>query len=351
MRRLAGIALVLIIVAVFALGPEILPKPPALVDVKAVHDEPSSRTTVRDFELKEYSEHFTISVRNDLKQSDYIVQLLDGSGKMLVQLGFRANYNDSFPFNVRHGFQPGRYQVRVIERGVVGRYSMSLYRGRLLESGVPIQLLLVTLLLGAAGVSYVYALRRSGGDRHAPGVLKARYVLGCVLFAFIMMIAYPLIHETGHAIVLAHFGRFDLHETDFIGLWGTPHAGRTPGPSLGPWGEAIMSIGGPMLPNLVGCLMFGIWLTFRRWFARSSARDVFWSGITACMLFAQIFAFVPMLGLVQDGDYNGYIGNIPIPHWQANGLLLLFSVINAAIVLVVVKHLVRTYLRKTPVRD
>jgi hypothetical protein len=165
-----------------------------------------------------------------------------------------------------------------------------------------------------------------------------------------MMIAYPLVHETGHAIVLAQFGRFDVHETDFIGLWGTPHAGRTPGPSLGPWGEAVMSMAGPMLPNLVGYLMFGLWLIFRRWFARSSARDVFWSGITACMLVAQIFAFVPMTGLVSDGDYDGYISNIPIPHWQANTFLLLFSAINAGIVLAIVKRLVLTYLRKRPAR-
>lgn len=349
MRKLAGIALAVITVAVFTLGPEILPKPPALVHVKAVHNEPSSRTIVRDFELKDSSEHFTISVRNDIKRSNYILQLLDGSGKMLTQLSFKANYRDSFSFNSGRDYQPGRYQVRVIEQDVVGRYSMSIYQGRRLPSGVPSQLLIVTLLLGIAGVSYGYTLRRSGGDRRAPGVLKARYVLGCVLFAFIMMIAYPLIHETGHAIVLAHYGRFDLHETDFIGLWGTPHAGRTPGPSLGPWGEAVMSIAGPMLPNLIGYLMFGAWLAFRRWFVRSSARDVFWSGITACMLFAQVFAFVPMTGLVSDGDYNGYISNIPIPHWQANGLLLLFSAINAAIVLAIVKHLVRTYPRKSEV--
>lgn len=348
MRKLAGIAVLLVTVAAFTLGPGILPKPPALVHVEAVHDEPSSRTIVRDFELRESSEHFTISVQNDIKRSGYIVQLLDGSGKMLIQLSFKANYKDSFPFNNGHGFQPGRYQVRVIEQGVVGRYSMSLYRGKLLPSGVPSQLLIVTLALGIAGASYGYSLRRNRGDRRASGVLKARYVLGCALFAFTMMIAYPLIHEVGHSIVLAHYGRWDLHGTDFIGLWGTPHAGRTAGPSLGPWGEAIMSIAGPMLPNLVGYLMFGIWLIFRRWFARSSATDVFWSGITACMLFAQVFAFVPMTGLVSDGDYNGYINNIPIPHWQANGLLLLFSAINAAIVVVVLKHLVRAYLRKRP---
>ncbi len=348
MRKLIAAAIALIVFVLFAFGSGIVRRPASLAHVEAVCTRPSSRTIDRDFELDRESPEFTISVRSRTEKTSFLVQLRDGSGKMLAQMSFLPQYNNSFPFSVNGGFKPGSYRFRIVEQGVVGSYSVSLARGR--SDSSPRQLLMVTLALAVSAGSYGYALRRSGGDRRAPGVLKARYVLGCMLFAFTMLIAYPLIHETGHALVLAYYGRFYLEGTDFIGLHGTPHVSRTAGPSLGVWGEAVMSMAGPMLPNLVGYLMFGTWLIFRRWFARTSATDVFWSGITACMLFAQVFAFVPMTGLVSDGDYSGYISNIPIPHWQANGLLLLFSVINAAIILAIIKHLVRTYLRKRPAR-
>ena len=347
MRRLIAAAIVLVVFVLFAFGPGIVHKPTPLVLVEADRTQPSSRVIVRRFRLEQYTRDFTLSARYALERPGCQVQFLDGSGKTLVDFGFQEDYKNSFPFCIGQGLKPGLYQVRVVEDGLLGRYSVSLYQGRLPGTSSS-QLLIATLALALSVGYYGYSLLRGGSG--SPVAANARYILGCVLFGFTMTIAYPLIHETGHAVVFAHYGRFDLHGTDFIGLWGTPHAGRTPGPGLGSWGEAVMSIAGPMLPNLVGYLMFGAWLVFRRWFSRSSARDVFWSGMTACMLFAQIFAFVPILGLVQDGDYSGYISNIPIPHWQANGLLLVSSVANTAIVLTIIKHLVRTYQRKDAVR-
>ncbi|MBP6965216.1 MAG: hypothetical protein KBC96_12510 [Armatimonadetes bacterium] len=349
MRKLAVAAIALIVFVLFAFGPGIVYRPATLVHIEADRTGPSRRIIARDFRLKEYSREFTLSVKSGIDRSDFLVQLFDGSGTMLVQMSFKPQYNNSFPFNVGRGFAPGRYQLRVVEKGIVGRYSVSLYQGRLPDAS-PSQLLLVTLGVVISAGCYGYALRRSGGDRRAPGVRKARYVLGCLLFSFTMIVGYPLVHETGHAIALASFHRLDLRGCDFIGLHGEPHVSWTAGPDLPGWPGAIIGISGPMLPNIVGYLMFAFWLSplGRRWLARSSARDVFWSGITACMLFAQVGAFAPMSGLVHDGDYSGYIGNIPIPHWQANAFLLLLSTVNAVIIYTIVKHLVKTHARKLP---
>jgi hypothetical protein len=69
--------------------------------------------------------------------------------------------------------------------------------------------------------------------------------------------------------------------------------------------------------------------------------DIFWSFAIFILLFAHLGMLLPMTGLHMDGDYNGFVNNVPFAHWQANALLLLFASINAYMLYRTIPHLVK----------
>jgi hypothetical protein len=165
--------------------------------------------------------------------------------------------------------------------------------------------------------------------------------------AIVCIAAYLLLHEGGHALAAAAFGRFDLSRSDFLGIHGTPHSGLNWEVPVRPWQRAIESFAGPALPTLVGMALFLAWRS--RWGRhvreRSANVDLLATGV--CTVLVLPFAVtVPayMAGLVSDGDWRGFINNVPGPRALIYAVLACATAVCVGMLCRLVPH-VRTLLR------
>lgn len=199
-------------------------------------------------------------------------------------------------------------------------------------------------MLGLFSLSAVYALagRRSGNPRRRIG---SAFIFQKFLLAVLLLFLYLLFHEGGHALAAAVFGRFDWAGSDFFGLHGSPHVSLTSYKVEIPWQRATISLAGPMLPTLVGWLLFLFWRSrrIREWRSGRAVENLFFTAIVAMLVFP--FVIVPgfMLGLISDGDWRGFIENIPGPHWFIYSLLSIAFIICIAILWRVVPELIRCW--------
>ena len=315
---------------------------------------PSSKTTEFGFELERFLKSLTLGVRSDLERPGVRIQLLDGSDKVLCQFGFPEQYNKTFNFSVGKGFAPGRYKIRVIEKQVVGSYAIDLW-----EQGPATatqkRLLLVGMAFLVTGGWYGYARVRCHQGRPPRSLRWARAAFIWAGFVAAMLVAYPLVHEGGHAIALAALGRLDLVRSDFIGLGGEPHIGRAFGGPLLDWQEAIISMAGPALPTLVGYGLFALWLSkgARRMRARALILDAFWSAFIVLFLFAHVGYVLPATGLVIDSDYSAFVEHVRLARGQVNVLLGVTGIVNVAIICTVARYwmsLVRRLKAESPAK-
>ena len=179
----------------------------------------------------------------------------------------------------------------------------------------------LVLFVGMAGVLTWATRRRSDSRLHACSVHAFR-ALG---LAMVCLFAYLLLHEGGHALGAAAFGRFDLSRSDFFGFHGAPHSGIDSSVHVQPWQRAIESFAGPVLPTLVGMAIFLAWRSRRgrRFRQRSVNADLFVTGICT-MLLLPFAVVVPayIMGLVSDGDWRGFIDNVPRPHALVFAILI-----------------------------
>ena len=108
-----------------------------------------------------------------------------------------------------------------------------------------------------------------------------------------------------------------------------------------PWQRALTSFAGPATPVLAGWLLFLWWRsqrgrTFR---SRNPLWDLFLSSINAMLLFAYAVATVPMmLGFLTDGDWEGFIDNVPGPIWLVHTLLIASVLVSLFILWKIVPH-------------
>jgi hypothetical protein len=182
-------------------------------------------------------------------------------------------------------------------------------------------------------------------SRHQRQRVKSVFIFHSLLMACTSMFLYLLFHEGGHALTSSLFGVFDWNRSDFFGIHGTPHAGRTSGTSIETWQQAVISFAGPMLPTLIG------WVLFLFWRSRAGKRirsthtvvNLYLTAIVFMSVFPFIAAIGYILGITNDGDWQGFISNVPGPLWLVKTLVVLVLLVNIFILYRIVPEIWRVF--------
>jgi len=253
----------------------------------------------------------------------------------------------NFPMQSGYGrFQCGRdvpagvYTVRAKENGFRGRYVIEVGTRHGTTWWQRLLIIMVSIFV-LSGMLYAVQKLMSAYGKKVPVLAIGRYVFIITSASLFVIFLYLLFHEGGHALASICFGNFDFSRSDFFGLGGQPHSGTNPGVDLEPWQKAIQSIAGPLVPSLAAYILFFIWRM--RWAKRIRERiflvDLYWSFGLFVLLFAHTGALMPILGFKADGDYSGFINNIPFERWQGNAFLVLVLVVNVCMLAFVVPRL------------
>ena len=197
------------------------------------------------------------------------------------------------------------------------------------------------VLLAISGIWAVLA-RKYGSQRQR---VKSVFIFHSLLLACTLMFLYLLFHEGGHALAANLFGVFDWNRSDFFGIHGTPHAGRSPGTSVEPWQQAVISFAGPMLPTLIGWVLFLFWRSHACKRIRSAhpVANLYLTAIVFISIFPFIAAIGYLSGITSDGDWRGLIENVPGPLWIVKTLIVLVLLVNIFILYRIVPELWRTF--------
>jgi hypothetical protein len=302
--------------------------------------QPRSAIQETRFELPHFLPELTLQTAADRQIANVRWQLLDGSGRPLCGWPVQAGRHSS-TFSVGRGFSPGRYVMRVSERGACGSYSVTLFAkppltGR--QNGLLI--LLTTALLSSSGYALLLPGAKRGRFRQAGRWMGAAF--GLASFSLLALLLYPLLHEGGHALAAAAFGVYDPAGSDLLGLRGEPHASGMRGlEGVAAAPHAIISSAGPLLPTLVAYLSFALWRS--RWGKRVRGRapvaDAFWCGLTAVLLFGHLGLLLPLAGLMQDADYRGFAEGSGPWHIAARALVVILALVNSALIVALLRHL------------
>lgn len=249
--------------------------------------------------------------------------------------------NRNVRFGCGHNIPPGTYDVTLRqESGDHGALVVIAGERPVFVTGWQV---LSRAYLGLLVLSGLWAAvaRQSRNAKHRA---MSSYVFQFLLLGFLLMFLYLLFHEGGHALVEMWFGRYDFGRSDFWGIHGTPHSGGTSGPSLEPWQQALISGGGPWLPTFGGWALFLLWRSRLGGNLRSARMmNMYYSAIVAMLVFPG-FIVTPgcLLGIISsDGDWNGFITNVPGPLWLVKGVLWGTVLVNGIILWRVVPELWR----------
>lgn len=301
---------------------------------------PFSGTWQQTFEVAQPQPRFNVRIYSKGSTPQLSIDLESKTGIQLLR-NFRIR-TKHVRFSCGKDLPAGPYTIRVREENVTGKYTIDISAKAAFSSWQKF-LVLLCFLFVVSGVLYTWQKHRSHTGKPAPALATVHILfLSSSLVAFALFF-YLLLHEGGHALASIWFGNFDLSRSDFFGLHGAPHSGVKPGIQLEDWQKAVQSITGPILPTLVGYVLFMVWRS--RWGTRiriqKTTVDIFWSFAIFTLLFAHLGMLLPMTGLHMDGDYNGFVSNVPFARWQANALLLLFASINAYMLYRTIPHLVK----------
>lgn len=159
------------------------------------------------------------------------------------------------------------------------------------------------------------------------------FMFHTLLLAFILLFIYLLFHEGGHALGAGLFGRYDWTRSDFWGIHGTPHSGIKAGVPVEPWQRAIESFAGPMFPTLMGWAVFLLWRSRLGRRTRNSRPmlNLYLTAIVAISVFPFVAVLGCLVGLVSDGDWRGFIENVPGPLWLVKSLVWAVVLVNGFI--------------------
>jgi len=332
---------ILCVLAAWFLVPLPAPKPVTSVEARR-GPEPSS--TVRDSlaRLNRSSAEVTFRLAAEAERGGLSISLLDADGKLLLTWApplAQGQMQDSVTFSIGEGFPAGSaYFLRVAERDFVGTYKIDTAQQRGVTLWQRFLVLAVALAVMAAVV--VVGFRPAKGRWPTPA---DGWSFKAVWFGFVplLAVAYPLVHESGHAIALLLFGDLNWSRNDFLGIWGLPHAGRALGVKLSDWQEAVVAIAGPGLPILIGYLLLVLWAVRFGKKSRASAPllDALWSTMIALYLFSIVGWVLSALGLVSDSDYMGFVIHIHAPLWVVRLSLGLLTCVNLFLVALIGRHL------------
>lgn len=164
--------------------------------------------------------------------------------------------------------------------------------------------------------------------------LASRVVFHHLLLAILLVVLYLFLHEGGHALAASLFGDYDLASSDFFGIRGRPHAGSALGEKAEPWQRAVTAFAGPAMPTLAGWVLFTAWLSarVRRWRERRPLANLYFTAAVLMCVFPFIVVAVQLLGFGHDGDWRGFIQNVPGPLFAVKGAVWFAWVVNLAVI-------------------
>ena len=311
---------------------------PVFHKIVARNGDPYTGAWEQDFEVKTAISQFRVQTRLEGHAARLRIDLEGKTGDQLLH-----------EWPIRRGFTSfscgkdvhGVYTLRVREDGVTGRYSIEIGE-RAGSTRWQKSLVLFVSLLAVSGIVTSWQRYRSRVGRPAPALVASRALFLAIGLGLFLLFFYLLLHEGGHALASIVFGNFDLHRSDFFGIFGNPHSGINPAVRLAPWQSAIQSIAGPLLPIVIGYVLFAFWRSRRGTAYRGSSIfvDVFWSFTIVGILVSALGFLIPMTGVGPDTDYSGFANSGFLPRWQANALLLTIVLINACLLCRVVPGLV-----------
>lgn len=153
--------------------------------------------------------------------------------------------------------------------------------------------------------------------------ILSSFIFNSLLLGFVLILVYLIFHEGGHALAASIFGQCDWARSDFFGIHGTPRAGLKAGIQVEPWQRAIVSFAGPMLPTLAGWVLFLFWRSRsgRKFRNRNQIVNIYLTAIVGMCVFPFIAVLGYLSGLVSDGDWLGFIENVPWPLWLVKTML------------------------------
>jgi uncharacterized membrane protein len=122
------------------------------------------------------------------------------------------------------------------------------------------------------------------------------------------------------------------------------------GPALQPWQHAAISGGGILVPTIAGWVLYLVWIfpIGRRLRDTSPILSLYYGVVLAMALFPSIALAGCQLGVMVDGDWYGFITNVPGPTWLVKGLLWGIVLVNAGILWRVVPEFLRTWKNQFP---
>lgn len=323
----------LVLGAAFVLAP--LPSPPPIYQHGATaHPLPDKAITTETFHLDQALDNLTLRLQSNLSSGWVEVKVLEDDSS--ASFGLKDRHSSSVTFGFGKPFARGEHRLQITQMpGTEGTWRMQITQKPPITTT---QRLLAAMLLAS-----VSSLAWWGWTSRRPATQPAQVAGAAGIarlfgFALFLLLLYPAIHETGHNLALSAFGACDWSRTDFIGMSGTPHSGRAQGVDLQPWQTSIVSLGGPLLPTLVGFVLFALWKYCRR-ISHSPLWESMLLWTTALLLLPQLTYPLLVTGIVQDGDYSGYIDNFPGPAWAGNLLLLVLAVVCAFLLVRIARRL------------
>lgn len=285
----------------------------ALCVVELQAGTPSARTT---FTTAQTVDNFQVGVRSRGRDPELFSLSISGKEGLIGRVT-----TDATRFGLGRAVPPGTYEVVLRqEAGNQGVQVVIAGEKPSFVTGWQIWSRTYVVFVALAAI-WAFMARKSKNLRNRATSL---FLFQILFLGFLVVFLYLLFHEGGHALGEMAFGRYDFARSDFWGIHGTPHSGGTSGPSLEPWQQALISGGGPLLPTVAGWVLFLLWSSR---FGRNvrNARpivDLYFSAVIAMLVFPLITVAGCMLGLLRaDGDWNGFITNVPGPPWLIQGLL------------------------------
>ena len=316
-----------------------LPNPKEPLTIKADREnKENSSTEVFQYECSRKSEFITYTISADIKHGNVQIGLLDSMGNLLVNIVYKTDQmknEQSFRFKGRQ-FLPGeQYQIRIIEENLSGSYAFDIFQQRNI-TWMQRSSILLAVLMFAFGILLIY----SRVDKDNIHVRKWLIFLLLPAYGYPLIVLYAYVHEVGHAIPDWLLGAKDVSFTNMLGINGLPHIIHPSSLHLPAWLIAIRAISGPVLPLLIGYILYFFWISKAGKKIRASSRnlDFFWSVLVTSFLFSSMGILIYVLGLFQDEDYSSFINNVHIPVWSANLILVAISVISLALAFIAGKH-------------
>jgi hypothetical protein len=337
--RLAALAGVALLVFAVPLG-----SPRPVLAITGSSAAPRQRTREYDLTLPRPSEEITIRTRAELSGTGAGIELLSGDNRLLYRQPLRAHGEQVVTFSAGGGFHAGRYRVRIREGATSGRYQVEFMQQHPITRWQRILLFLATAL-AATGVVYGY-VRVSARRGHArPSLTWSGGALGAAVVVTACVVGGTALHEGGHAAAMAVFGVSNLRGSDLIGIHGAPYARATKSlDQLPGWQHAIIGVAGVGATTLVGYVLYALWASGRgrRWLSKSRRLSVYGSVICVALLIPPLGWLLPLMGVMKDTDYSGFVEGLGLSRLVVGALLAGVCVVNAVMIGAVARRLLAT---------